>query len=267
VRTTSCAAQGEWLNAERTKVYALDAAYSGVGGDRCVGGWIEFGKGAHGGDILRVNPPKIIPIVINIGREPEDQIAEYIQKDILAEGIPPKQVFYDSTGRGTLGSSFARLFMAETPVPVEFGGKPSNRPVRHDLFIDDNGTERHKRCDEHYYDFVSELWFSVRYIIESEQLRELPEDVMREGCAREYGRSKGNKFFIESKHDPKARQRMVRSPDLFDWLATAIEGARRLGFRIARLGASFTEDNADDDYWQREQKAYQDEISSHLLIH
>lgn len=259
--------KAEWMDTERTLVYAIDAAYSGVGGDRCVGGWIEFGKAAHGGTIVRINPPKIIPIVINVGKEPEDQIAEYVQLDILPIGISPKHVFYDSTGRGTLGSAFARKFGEETPVPIEFGGKPSVRPVRHDLFVSENGHDRLKRCDEHYFDFVTELWFSVRYCIESEQLRELPEDVMREGCAREYGRSKGNKFFVESKHDPKARERMVRSPDLFDWLATAIEGARRLGFQIRRLGTHFTENSSDDDFWQKEHEEYREEIQSHMLIH
>jgi len=97
------------------------------------------------------------------------------------------------------------------------------------------------RCDEYYVDFVSELWFSSRYVVECDQLREMPEDVLREGCQREFGKQAmrtGTKHFIESKHDPKARERMRRSPDLYDWLVTAIEGARQRGFKIQKLGGA-----------------------------
>jgi hypothetical protein len=53
---------------------------------------------------------------------------------------------------------------------------------------------------------------------------------------REYGIAAGNRIELETKDDTK--KRMGRSPDLFDWLATAVEGARRMGFRIQRLGAN-----------------------------
>lgn len=257
--------QATWDGTERTKIYAVDAAYGGVGGDRCVGGWGEFGIAANGSQILRVNPPTLIPVSIKNKELPEDQIARFVKGDTENAGIPPERIFYDSTGRGTLGSAFARLFGEHTPVPVEFGGRPSDRPVRHDLFVLDDGEKRLKRCTEHYVDFVSELWFSARYIIESDQMRELPEDVMREGCGREYGTEKNNKFFVESKHDPKARKRMVRSPDLFDWLVTLIEGARQHGFKIQRLGVQIVENQSD--WMQDEEQEYDSLLSSKLLTH
>lgn len=235
-----------WKSDKITKIYAIDAAYSGTGGDRCVGGWIEFGENTEGVTILKVNPPKVIPVSINTTETPEDQIAKYVKRDLENNGIKPENTFYDSTGRGTLGAAFARLFGTVTPVPVEFGGRPSKRPVRHDLFVSEGRERRLKRCDEHYLDFVSELWFSARYIIECDQMRELSEDVMQEGCGREYGTAGSNKLFVESKHDPKARERMKRSPDLFDWLVTACEGARQRGFIIQRLGADLTEDKGDE---------------------
>lgn len=256
-----------WEDLSHTKVYAVDAAYSGTGGDRCVGGWVEFGQSVDGQQILRVNRPVIIPVLMTSKDQPEDQIAKYVQNEIEANGIEPTNVFYDSTGRGTLGSAFARCFGERTPVPVEFGGRPSDRPVRYDLFTDLDGERRLKTCREHYVDFVSELWFSVRYAIESEQVRELPEDVMREGCQREYGTAKTNKFFVESKHDPKARERMGRSPDLFDWLATAVEGARRLGFKIQKLGVPLVEKNQDEDWFTIEEREFQDVLHSKLLTH
>jgi hypothetical protein len=145
-----------------------------------------------------------------------------------------------------------------TPQPVEFGGKASASPVRHDLFVQDGAVRRHKRCDEHYLDMVSQLWFSARYTIESDQMRELPEDCMVEGCGREYGQGRNNRVFVESKHDPKARERMVRSPDLFDQLVTLVHGAIQRGFNIQKLGASLTEKPADDYYKQEAERWKQD---------
>ena len=237
-----------WKGTPTTKIYACDAAYSGLGGDRCVGGYVEFGEDMDGLQILRVNPPFVIPVSIRLEISPEDQIAHFTKGYLDKEGIPPECAFYDSTGRGTLGIAFAKVFKDKPPVPVEFGGRPSNRPVRHDLYTFDPGRDpgergkrRHVRCDEYYVDFVSELWFSSRYVVECDQLREMPEDVLREGCQREFGKQAmrtGTKHFIESKHDPKARERMRRSPDLYDWLVTAIEGARQRGFKIQKLGGA-----------------------------
>lgn len=256
-------------NGERKKIYAVDAAYSGTGGDRCVGGWVEFGEGYDGKQIIRINPPVIIPVSIRVPELPEDQIARFVKKDTEVTAIQPKDIFYDSTGRGTLGSAFARIFGAATPVPVEFGGQPSRRPVRHDLFVVDKASKepRHKRCDEHYYDMVTELWFSARYVIECGQMRELPQEVMREGCQREYGMAAANKLFAESKHDPKARVRMVRSPDLFDWLVTAIEGARQRGFKIQKLGIILVEGDDGQQWMVDEAEFYERTIQEKLLNH
>jgi hypothetical protein len=227
-----------WKGDPRTRIYAVDAAYSGVGGDRCVGGWVEFGLESTGQMVVMVHPPTIIPIQILPDKEPEDQIAEHVRADTMSLNISSRDIFYDSTGRGTLGAAFAKVFGAAPPVPVEFGGRATKRPVRHDYYVTDvpNGPQRHKRCDEEYLKFVTELWFSVRNLIECRQLRGIPEDVLAEGCLRQYDLVAGGKIEIESKHDEKALERMGRSPDLFDWLATAVEGCRQRGFRIERLG-------------------------------
>jgi hypothetical protein len=107
-----------------------------------------------------------------------------------------------------------------------------------DLYIydEENRVRRLKYCYEHYSKFVTELWFSVRFTIESGQLRNLPEDVMEEGCMREWRKVKGDKTELETKEEMKERTR--RSPDLFDWLSIAIEGARRRGFQIGKLATN-----------------------------
>ncbi len=239
-----------WKGTPIVKIYALDAAY---GGDRCVGGVIEFGEDINGKIILSIRKPWIIPIRVTANKTPEDQIAERVKADCLAAGISPENMFHDATGRGSLGTALARVWSAHTN-PVEFGGSPSDRPVSLDMFVHD--PERHarrlKRCDEHYSKFVTELWFTVRYAIEGGHVRNLPEDVMEEGCMREWTRVRGDRIEIETKEDMK--ERVGRSPDLFDWLAIAVEGARRRGFNIARL-ASAEADSANLDWLEKYQTA------------
>jgi hypothetical protein len=98
-------------------------------------------------------------------------------------------------------------------------------------------------CSEHYSKFVTELWYSVRYAIESNQIRSLPLDVMYEGCQREWKIVRGNRIEIETKEEMKLRT--GRSPDLFDWLATAIEGARRKGYFISKLANEMPNNTKD----------------------
>jgi hypothetical protein len=225
-----------WASLNRRKIFALDIAYGGVGGDRCVGGDIEFGIDKDGHQIIQVGRPAIVPVSVRADKIPEDQIAEWTFQELSRRKIPAKDCFYDSTGRGSIGSSFAKVFGHEIPVPVEFGGRPTRRPVRMDLYIYDEAEHRNrlKRCDEHYSKFVTELWYTVRYVIEADQMRGLPEDVMYEGCIREWKMVAGNKIEIETKDE--TRERMGRSPDLYDWLVTACEGARQRGFSVQRLG-------------------------------
>lgn len=220
-----------WEGGQRTKIYAVDAAY---GGDRCVGGWIEFGRAVGGKIKILIHPPVIIPISVKSEKEPEYQIAEFVKRECEGLAIMPENFFHDATGRGSLGTALARVWSAQTN-PIECGGKPSDRPVSLDHFIIDpkNGVKRLKLCSEHYVKKVTELWFSVRYAVEAGQIVGLPEDVMEEFCMREWNRVKDDKIEIESKIEMK--DRVGRSPDLADFLSLGIEGARRRGFVISKL--------------------------------
>jgi hypothetical protein len=256
-----------WDSPHRIRLASLDAAWGGVGGDRCVYRTGEFGESAEGSKILKINRPVLVPVSIKLSKEPEDQIAEWCATRLKEDGVDIRRLFYDSTGRGTLGSAFARIFSSDTPVPVEFGGSASERPVRHDLFTTENDNKRHVKCHEYFYDFVSELWMVFRYAVECGQIRELDEETMLEGCRREYGKAGKNKTYVESKHDPKARERMGRSPDLMDSAVTLLEGARQLGFQIESAVKEQVEKDADEDYAAPEDQEYVDTIKSKMLAH
>jgi hypothetical protein len=248
-----------WKGTPLTRIYALDAAY---GGDRCVGGYVEFGEDISGKIVIAVRPPYIIPLRPGADKIAEDQIAERVAADCALLGIPPENMFHDATGRGSLGTALAREWSAKTN-PVEFGGVASQRPVSLDLYILDPKTRqrRLKTCFEHYSKFVTELWFSVRYAIEAGQLRNLPEDVMEEGCMRDWENKNGRKE-LETKTDMK--ERVGRSPDLFDWLAIAVEGARRRGFQIAKLANADSE--AADLAWLDEFQEQNQRITNRYAL-
>jgi hypothetical protein len=256
----------EWKDDRRTTIMYLDPAYGG--GDRCVAGILEFGKDINGNSIINVHPPELVPINIGLKVEPDEQIANWIKFKSDDLQIPPTNIGYDSFGKGTLGNAFAKVFGFVTPVPINSGGRPTQRPVRFDLFIPDQATKvmRLKRCDEHYSKFITELWFSVREVIESDQMRNLPEEVMAEGCLREYTIVAGDKIEVEPKDELK--ERIGKSPDLFDGLAVGVEMARKLGFQIRRIGSNVAvPDSGQDDYYAKESKEYQDTIKSKLLSH
>lgn len=227
-----------WEGTTRTKLYACDPAYGGH--DRCVGMPLEFGLNADERQVIKLHPWELIPVKAKAQETPEDQIAHYIKERTVELGIPTSNIFYDSFGKGTVGAAMARVFGFEVPVPVNSGDKTTERPVRYDLFVPDiHGGRRLKKCSEHYSKFVTEMWFSVRECIESNQLFELLEDVMMEGCMREYYVVSGNRIEVEPKDD--MRERTERSPDLFDTLAVGLEGARQRGFKIERIGEASAE--------------------------
>ncbi len=123
---------------------------------------------------------------------------------------------------------------------------------------------RLKLCNEHYDRMVTELWFSIRLAIMARQVRSLPEDVMEELCMREWDKIKENKVFVETKKDMK--DRVGRSPDLGDWLAIAVEGARRRGFQIAKLSNESSEERSNQ--WLRDLESRQKTLTRRMsLVH
>lgn len=211
-----------WSHDTRTDIFAIDAAYGAVGGDRCVGVHLEFGACTDGVQRLSfATQPMIIPVSNKSDKMAEDQIVDFVERYCTEHDIPPHHVGLDSTGRGSLMAAFGRIW-SPLVIPVEFGGGASERPV---------SAKNPVPCNRYYSNFVSELWYQSRSLIESDQLRKLPINVMEEGCMRGWDHVAGNKIRVEPKD--KCKERMSRSPDLYDAFVVAIELALRLGFRIA----------------------------------
>ena len=214
-----------WKGDPLTKVAFCDAAYGGVGGDRCIFGELEFGLSNTNEQIINLVDTMLVPVNAELAEPPEDQIAYWVRQQCEARGIPPENFGFDSTGRGTLMSAFARLW-SNLVVPIEFGGSATERAVSADLDV---------LCKDYYFKFVSELWYSMRLTVEAGQFRGLTDDVMGEFCIREWGFTAGNKIEVEPKD--KMKLKTGRSPDLADGVVTGLEMARRRGFRIKKLKA------------------------------
>lgn len=226
-----------WSDSKLTHIGFLDAAYGSIGGDRCVFGRMTFGREVKGNEVLALVETLLVPVSVKKDELPEDQIVDFVKARCEENHIPPNQLFFDSTGRGSLMGAFARKWSPYV-VGVEFGGRPTERPVSREIKTP---------CDEYYSKFVTELWFSVRLIIEAGQFRGMSEEVMQEGSMREWGFVSGNKIEVEPKD--KMKEKTGRSPDLFDAVACGVEGARRLGFVIAGLANEGF--RRRDDNWKR----------------
>jgi hypothetical protein len=251
-----------WRNSDRTWIAFLDAAYRGVGGDRCVFGFLQFGEelpadaqpdgsvtvsaltsqappAANKRTILALIESMVIPISPDSPDSAEDQIVSFCVGQCKGRGVPMKNFYYDSGMRTSLVQAFGRLWGTETQ-SIDCGGRPTDQKVSSAIDV--------KACD--YYDRkISQIWFNVRLIIESGQFRGMTEDVMVEGCAREWKTVGANKIAVETKKEMK--EKTGRSPDLFDALAIGCFGAIERGFQIRKAQPPEDEDEPQDSGWKR----------------
>lgn len=233
----------KWRDSRRTSIAFLDAAYRGVGGDRCVFGELQYGpeieKKPQPNDpdafviqdhkkedvrhIICLIDIMVIPIQAEKGSDqPEDQIVRFVMDQCAGRGIRPENFYFDSGMRTSLVTAFSRIW---TPMvnSVDCGGTPTEDIV---------SMEIQKPAKDYYSKFITELWYSVRLVVESGQFRGMTEEVCTEFSQREWKLTKGNKIEVETKEEMKLKT--GRSPDLADAVAIGIYGARKNGFVIAR---------------------------------
>lgn len=253
----------QWEGSPRTKIGMLDASYSGDSGDRCALGWLEFGKCSDGKMRIMVHPFWLVPVKIMKDFSAEDQIATFCKMKMQEVGVAAENFVFD--GRGALAVSFGRIWSTAVNV-VEFGGSPTERVAGPDIWTNDlkTGLRRPKRSDEHYRKFVSELWWSWRYIVEADQMRGLPIEIALDAQPREWRKVAGDKIEIETKKELKERTGI--SPDLADMLVAGIEGARRRGFELSSA-AQEREDKSDDSWYEKEQQNIDKSLKTYTLAH
>jgi hypothetical protein len=237
-----CLGSGEYFTfiSEREPVAFLDPAF---GGDACMLAFGEVGDIEGGKKALQL--VDMVEITFDPGvsnYEIEYQIARRVQAECTARRVKPACFGLDATG---IGRGVAAILMAEWSPQLHalnWGIGATSRPsAQHD-----------GRPARDVYDrYVTEIWFSVRELLEAGQIKGFRRSTISQFISRTY-EMRGRKYSIEKKEDMKSRVRY--SPDEADAVAGICEVARRIGLEIS---GKLTD--AALRHWERESRGLQDD--------
>lgn len=230
-----------WGHEPIIKLYAADLSYTAIHGDKTVGRPLGFGRDSTGTPRLApLEPPKVYTPSDRSTASIEEQIASEMVAECKRLEIPLSNVFYDGTGRSSFTAAIMRLPGGTAVQPIEFGGRATARPNFMGRRYEEDGPGHRKGdllpCSEVFDRMVSELWFALRALVEFDHARALDLETINEAAKRLWKLSAGNRISVEPKDEMKLR--LGRSPDAADTLVVGIEGARRLGFTLGKVGVS-----------------------------
>jgi hypothetical protein len=206
-------------------IAGLDPAFTG--GDRCVLRFARFGDRSDGFSTVLFEDIVIIKPDANSSEPIAYQIARRVREECESRGCAPEHLAVDSTGNGAGLCDILNETWSTRIRRVSFGTVASDIPASQ---FDD------RPAKSAYKNRVTELWYSIREWVKSDQVRGLDPETIIELCSRNYI-EEDRKIILESKIDMKAR--FGRSPDLGDAAALVIDVARALGgYKLAPGGAS-----------------------------
>lgn len=222
------------------RLAGLDPAFHSDGDD-CVFRWATLGMATSGKMVLDFGGKQNVHYIRidDSSKEPaEYQILS--QTKVLCEklGIPPKNLAVDVWGSGSgLGAILAKEWSKDI-YQVASSGHPTETLVS--LQTDD------RACDV-YDRRITELWFSVRQLVQTEQIKGLDPIAMEQFCTRLY-EFKSNKYKIEPKPDYKIRLGKVdnhyKSPDEADSVCLVVDLARLyFNFISTNVGSPITRES------------------------
>lgn len=203
------------FHSSRIELASLDPAF---GGDRCKLKFGSMGDIDSAGKLgLTITDSFDVVPKARSKKELDFQIAHQVMDECRKRGVQPKNFIMDATG---IGRGVAAIMAEEWSMEinrVEFGDKASDKQAS----VDD------PRPSHEVYDRrVTELWFSVRELLQAGQLNGLTQDDIVEFCNREYSHEK-RKIKLQTKDECK--KTIGKSPDNADAVALLVELARRLG--------------------------------------
>lgn len=236
IKKFSAKEKAVWVSGFK-KGACLDPSFEG--GDRCVLRFLKWGMIVRPGlsEVMAVAFGK--PIIIKVSAtSPEPihyQIVRQVKDACENEGVTPDSFALDASGEGGgLASIFHREW-SPAIVLVEFGGRPSERPV---------SEHNPKPESQEYVNQVTSLWYGFRTGVQNDHIRELDNDTCIEFCQRLYY-MRGNMKQVETKKEMKLRTK--KSPDLAD---NAV-----VGWELVRRKENLTESGDvkpnSDDAWQK----------------
>jgi hypothetical protein len=205
------------------KVSVMDPAFA-HGGDRAVATFGLIGKAYIDDETIRVVAQKTShkdygPLVSRNDNK-SAQVAKMWADDCQKEGIPVENTALDSTGGGDPFAGLVAGHMGPGTHYVNFAEAASEMPVS--LTDPRPGKAR-------YANKVTELWYTGKVLMHTQQIAGVDADLIKELCARDYKSSGQGKVKVETKEEMKKRTSGV-SPDLGDSWAIMLDlGRRRFG--------------------------------------
>lgn len=142
------------------------------------------------------------------------QVAEALKRECERRSIRIENVGIDITGAASFGS-LVRMVWGDGFLEVDFSQSPSDTPI--------SDTDP-RTAKERYADRPSELWYSGKYLLWTEQLKGITPELAQDMVSRSYEES-GGKVRIESKE--KMKLRIGRSPDKADAAFVCLDVARQ----------------------------------------
>jgi hypothetical protein len=166
------------------------------------------------------------------------QIASRVVLECDKRRIRPEKFAMDKTGTGRGVYAILRQTWGEV-LGVEFGGAASTRPA--------SAADPRESC-EVYDRKVTELWYSCREFLLSEQLKGLYSEAIIQFCSREYT-IRNRKISLDTKDECK--KKIGRSPDMADAVAILADLARNLG----AVAGTYTKTS---DRWEKAAQKWND---------
>jgi len=195
-----------------------DVAFGG--GDGCI---IQFAEVAESNGRRCIQLTDWVDVPIDPAASAQDidyQVARFCIQTCITRKIKPEHWGIDASGSGR---SVAAIMSAEWSSKIHctvWGQGATDRP---------SAQNDGRPSKEVYATFVTEMWFAVRELIESGQIKGFSHEAISEFCARTY-EMRGKKFLAEKKSDMRLRLRY--SPDHADAVCGLCEVARRMGLEV-----------------------------------
>lgn len=218
--------EGFLFRREMHVIGGCDPAFGG--GDRAVIRFAVVGVTESGKLGLELEPHDELEIDADSSEPVHFQLASQIQQMCEKRGCSPQNFGIDASGEGGGLADILAKNWSPRINRIEFGGKPSSRPVSY---------EDMRPSHEAYDRKVTELWFSAREYLQAGQLRGIDGWTAKEFCSREFSDER-RKISIQTKRDMKAMY--GSSPDIADCTVIIVDVARTTGINL------YTEDHVSE---------------------
>ncbi len=190
------------------KIAALDPSFTN-GGDRTILVFGEIGYDSSGQFVMQPTEIKQLNDDATDKSTPRTfQIVKQIVEECKKRNIDPYDFALDATSGG---GPFADVLASEWSsdfLRVQFGGSASDRPV---------SASKRIPAKQLFTNRVSEIWFAGKELIRCKQLRNIPNEVAKQMCLRQYDTVKGE-YGLKMRAEPKTeyKKRHNHSPDEAD---------------------------------------------------